>query len=59
MKERYAMKRQMDKIQFEFRYEVQELMQVIDRYVKQNPGEKENKTLERFFDLLDVMDMEW
>ena len=22
-------------------------------------AEKENKTLERFFDLLDVMDMEW
>ena len=30
-----------------------------DKYVKQNPAEKENKTLERFFDLLDVMDMEW
>ena len=39
--------------------EVQELMKVIDKYVKQNPAEKENKTLERFFDLLDVMDMEW
>ena len=47
------------KIQFEYRYEVQELMKVIDKYVKQNPAEKENKTLERFFDLLDVMDMEW
>ena len=44
------MKKEMDKIQFEYRYEVQELMKVI---------EKENKTLERFFDLLDVMDMEW
>lgn len=42
------MKKDMDKIQFEYRYEVQELM-----------AEKENKTLERFFDLLDVMDMEW
>lgn len=31
----------------------------MDKYVKQNPAEKENKTLERFFDLLDVMDMEW
>ena len=38
---------------------LQELMKVIDKYVKQNPAEKENKTLERFFDLLDVMDMEW
>ena len=50
------MKKDMDKIQFEYRYEVQELMKVIDKYVKQNPAEKENKTLERFFDLLDVMD---
>ena len=39
------MKKEMDKIQF------------VD--LKQNPAEKENKTLERFFDLLDVMDMEW
>ena len=53
------MKKEMDKIQFGYRYEVQELMKVIDKYVKQNPAEKENKTLERFFDLLDVMDMEW
>ena len=53
------MKKDMDKIQFEYRYEVHELMKVIDKYVKQNPAEKENKTLERFFDLLDVMDMEW
>ena len=34
-------------------------MNVIVKYVIQNPAEKENKTLERFFDLLDVMDMEW
>ena len=30
----------LDKIQFEYRYEVQELMKVIDKYVKQNPAEK-------------------
>ena len=53
------MKRERDRIQFEYRYEVQELMKVIDTYVKQNPKEKSNKTLEQFFDLLDVMDMEW
>lgn len=58
-KEQCAMKKDMDKIQFEYRYEIQELMKVIDKYVKQNPAEKENKTLERFFDLLDAMDMEW
>ena len=29
-----GMKKDMDKIQFEYRYEVQELMKVIDKYVK-------------------------
>ena len=53
------MKRNMDTIQFESRAEVGELMKVIDKYVKQNPTEKQNKTLERFFNLLDIMDMEW
>lgn len=53
------MKRDMDQIQFEYRYEVQELLKVIDTYVKQNPSEKNNTVLERFFDLLDVMDIEW
>lgn len=53
------MKRELDKIQFENRSEIQGLMIVIDKYVKQNPSERNNKTLERFFDLLDVMDMEW
>lgn len=49
----------MDKIQFESRTEIAELMKVIDKYIKQNPAEKQNKTVERFFDLLDVMLMEW
>lgn len=49
----------MDKIQFENRTEIAELMKVIDKYIKQNPAEKQNKTVERFFDLLDVMLMEW
>ncbi len=53
------MQKELDTIKFEYRYEVQELMKVIDKYVKQNPSEKENRTLERFFDLLDSMDMEW
>ena len=53
------MQKNMDTIQFESRDELQELMNVIDKYVKQNPKEKDNKTLSRFFDLLDVMDMEW
>lgn len=53
------MQRDLDKIQFEYRREIQELMRVVDQYVKQNPKEKNNSTLQRFFDLLDVMDMEW
>lgn len=53
------MKRDRDMIQFEHRSELRKLMEVIDRYMEQNPSEKQNKTLERFFDLLDVMDMEW
>lgn len=53
------MKRELDKIQFESRAEIQNLLQVIDQYVQQNPDEKNNKTLERFFDLLDIMEMEW
>lgn len=53
------MKRDMDTIKFDERYEIEELMNVIAKYVKQNPSEKENKTLKRFYDLLDVMEMEW
>lgn len=53
------MQRDMDCIQFESRQEIEEIMTVIDKYVEQNPSEKENKTLERLFALLDVMHMEW
>lgn len=53
------MQKNMDTIQFESRAELHELMKMVDQYVKQNPKEKQNKTLERFFDLLDAMDMEW
>lgn len=53
------MKLNMDTIQFEYRQEVQELMKVIDKYVKQNPDEKQNKILEDFFDKLDMMDFTW
>ena len=53
------MRRENDTIQFESRREIENLMVVIDKYVKQNPKEKNNEELERFFDLLDVMNMEW
>lgn len=53
------MKRTMDTIKFDYRYEVQELMKMIDKFIKQNPSERNNKVLENFFDLLDAMDLEW
>lgn len=46
------MTRELASIEFESRAEVRELMRVIDEYVKQNPKEKENATLERFHSLL-------
>lgn len=53
------MKVEMDKIQFESRIEIRELMEVINKYVKQNPSENGNETLKRFFDCLDTIDMSW
>lgn len=53
------MKRTMATIKFDYRYEVQELMKMIDIFIKQNPSERNNKVLENFFDLLDAMDLEW
>lgn len=53
------MKRNMDTIQFEHRKEVEEIINVISKYVKQNPEEKNNETLKKLYSLLDIMDMEW
>lgn len=49
----------MDKIQFESRIEIENIMETISKYVNQNPEEKNNKDLKRLYDLLDWMDMEW
>lgn len=49
----------MASIEFEYRSEVQEIMRVIDKYVKQNPEERKNETLKKLYGHLDVMDMEW
>ncbi len=53
------MKRLSDHILFEYRSEIEELLEVIDKYVKQNPSEKNNEVLKRFYYLLDDMDMCW
>ena len=53
------MKKNNDSIQFENRGELAELLRVVGEYVKQNPKEKNNKILQRFYNLFDVMEMEW
>lgn len=53
------MKRQLDTIQFETRTEVSEVLNVIAKYVKEHPAEKDNKTLRELYNLLDVMEMDW
>lgn len=53
------MKRNLDTITFDDKAEVQEIIKMIDKYVRQNPKEKQNKVLEKFFRLLDAMDIEW
>lgn len=58
-KEIEKMKKNMDTIQFESRAELGELIRVIEKYVDAYPKEKDNKTLKEFYNLLDVMEMEW
>lgn len=53
------MQRTADTIQFEYKEEVEELLKVINKYVKQNPKEKQNKILKDFFYLIDDIDMWW
>lgn len=53
------MKKNLDTIKFESRSELQSLIKVVDKYVAQNPKEKESEDLKHFFDLLDAMEMEW
>jgi len=53
------MKRHNDTIQFDSRAEVGEVLHAIGKYLEQNPKEKKNKTLERFYRLLDMMEFEW
>ena len=49
----------MDTIIIESRREIEELMDMVAKYIEQNPKEKNNNTLQRFWDILDVMHMEW
>lgn len=53
------MKKDMDKIQFESRREIEAIMDVIAKYIEQNPSEKENVTLNELYNYLDVMHLSW
>ncbi len=53
------MKQNMDKIQFESRLEISDILLVLERYKRAYPEDKDNKTLNRLYDLLSVMEIEW
>lgn len=53
------MKKTNDTIQFESRAELGELLNVVERYIDAYPKEKDNKTLKDFYNLLDVIEMNW
>lgn len=46
-------------IEFESKTEVENIMQAIEKYMQQNPEEKENTDLQQLFNYLEVMDMSW
>lgn len=58
-KEGDDMKKGMDKIQFESRAEVGEMIRVMEKYVDAYPKEKDNKTVKELYNLLNIMEMEW
>ena len=53
------MKQDMDKIVFESRAEIGELLRVLERYVDAYPKEKDNEVVKKLYNLLDVMEMCW
>lgn len=52
------MKRQMDKIQFESRAELGELLNALKKYMDEHPNDK-NKSVKELYSLLDIMEFEW
>lgn len=49
----------MDKIQFESRCEIDEIVCALDTFTKEHPNAREKQTAERLKDLLDVMYISW
>ena len=53
------MKKNMDKIQFEDRQEVDEVLSALDTFQQEHPNASEKDTVKQLRDLLDVMYIEW
>lgn len=53
------MKKDMDKIVFESRYEISEVIQALEEWQKSHKSDSKADTVERLIGLLDVMSMEW
>lgn len=53
------MKREMDKIQFEYRAEIEDVFSAMAIYLKEHPNAKEKKSIKVLMDKLEVMHMEW
>lgn len=53
------MKKDMDCIQFESRYEIGEVIQTLEEWQESHKSDSKADTVKRLIDLLDVMCMEW
>ena len=49
----------MDQIQFESRYEIEEVVNALDTYLEEHPQSRSKNTVQKMKDLLDIMHMEW
>ena len=53
------MKKALDCIQFESRYEIGEIIRALEEWQDTHKRDEKKDTVKRMIDLLDVMSMEW
>ena len=53
------MKSEMGKLVFESRYEVGEVIKLLEKYMDAYPSDKDNQTLKELYGILDLMEMTW
>ena len=53
------MKKNMDKVTFESRNELYNIINALDAYIEEHPKAEERRDAKRLRDLLDAMAMEW